>query len=287
MKNIHFMLIVLIAVSGCTSKNLYVSPTGSDLNPGTKAKPFLSVQRAQQAVRAELTKGIKADITVYLNDGKYFITEPLEFNPGDSGNEGSKVIYKAQKGAVPVISGGMEITGWDQEQPGLWAANIPDEFVSAGFRELFVNGERYTRARHPNDGYLRVAEVGADRRTNFKYHTGDFPQPIETGQVELVLLHDWSITRIPLTEIDYSQNRITAIDTIGAKGLNFFNLDNWEKDPRYFLENDRAFLDSQGEWFFDRNERKIYVMLPDGTDAEFICLAFNPEAASQTTWFTM
>lgn len=113
-----------------------------------------------------------------------------------------------------------------------------------------------------------MAEVGADRRTNFKYHSGDFPPPIETGQVELVLLHDWSITRIPLAEIDYNQNRITAIDTIGAKGLNFFNLDNWEKDPRYFLENDRAFLDATGEWFFDRNERKIYVILPDGTDAE-------------------
>lgn len=268
MKNLHFLLIVLIAVSGCTSKNLYVSPSGSDLNPGTKAKPFQSIQKAHQAVRAELTKGIKSDITVYLADGEYFISEPLEFNPGDSGNERSKVMYKAQKGALPVISGGIEITGWIQEQPGLWVANIPEEYVIKGFRELFVNGERYTRARHPNDGYLRVAEVGADRRTNFTYHYRDFPKPIETGQVELVLLHDWSITRIPLAEIDYNQNRITAIDTIGAKGLNFFNLDNWEKDPRYFLENDRAFLDATGEWFFDRNERKIYVILPDGSDAE-------------------
>ncbi len=217
-------------------------------------------------MRTELTNGMNGDITVYLADGKYFIPETLHFNPDDSGNNGLKVTYKAGKGANPEISGGIEITGWVQEQSGLWVANIPDELVGTSFRELFVNGKRFTRARHPNDSYLRVAEVDADRRTNFCFLEGDFPNPHSQQQVELVLLHDWAITRIPIAMIDYNLNRITAVDSIGAKGLNFFNLDNWEKNPRYFLENDIAFLDAPGEWFFDTSEKLLYLKLPDGLE---------------------
>lgn len=251
MKTLQYLIIFLVFMSGCKSREFYVSLNGSDQNPGTKAKPFLTIQKARQAVRTELTNGMNGDITVYLADGKYFIPETLHFNPDDSGNNGLKVTYKAGKGANPEISGGIEITGWVQEQPGLWVANIPDELVGTSFRELFVNGKRFTRATHPNDSYLRVAEVGADRRTNFCFLEGDFPHPHSQQQVELVLLHDWSITRIPIAMIDYNLNRITAVDSIGEKGLNFFNLDNWEKNPRYFLENDIAFLDAPGEWFFD------------------------------------
>ena len=268
MKSLYFLVFLYLILSGCNGRIIYVSPDGKDLNPGTKAKPYLTIRKAQEAVRTELTKGKKGDITVVLADGKYFLTSPLKFNSTDSGNEVSRIIYKAQKGTAPIVSGGIEVSDWEQKQPGLWVAHVPEEVGNDGFRELFVNGERFTRARHPDEGFMRVAEVGADRRTNFKYHPGDFPQPIETGQIELVLLHDWSITRILLAEIDSVQNRITAIDSIGAKGLNFFNLDNWEKDPRYFLENDMAFFDSPGEWFFHKNDRLLYLMLPDGADPE-------------------
>lgn len=266
MKSLYYLAFLYFLLSGCTSKVFYVSPDGSDQNPGTKAKPYLTIQKAQEAIRAELAKGKTGEVSVILADGSYFVSSPLRFIPADSGNEGSIVSYKAQKGAAPVISGGIEITGWERKQPGLWVASVPDEVGNEGFRELFANGERYTRARHPNEGFMRVAEVGADRRTNFKFHPGDFPEPQNLQQLELVLLHDWSITRIPLAEIDYQQNRITAVDSIGAKGLNFFNLDNWEKDPRYFLENDMAFLDSPGEWFFDKTERLLYLILPEGAD---------------------
>jgi len=266
MRRFYLFLILSLLLAGCNSAVYYVSPEGSDQHPGSKAKPFLTLQKAQEIVRAELAKGNKQNITVLLAEGRYFIPSPLQFNHADSGNEGSMVTYKARNGAHPIISGGIEIIGWEQKQPGLWVANIPDEVGNEGFRELFADGERYSRARHPNEGFLRVAEVGTDRRTNFRFHAGDFPVPADFRQVELVLLHDWSITRIPLAEIDYQQHRITAIDSIGAKGLYFFNLDNWEKDPRYFLENDMAFLDSPGEWFFDKNEKTVYLMLPEGAD---------------------
>jgi len=256
----------LFLITSCAETGYYVSPSGNDLNPGTRSEPFLTIQRAQEAVRAELARDISGDITVWLADGTYFLSSPLRFGANDSGKGENIVSYRALKGADPLISGGMEVSGWQHRGNGLWVAEIVPEIAEKGFRELFVDGERATRARHPNSDYLRVAEVGADRRTNFRFNPGDFPAPGNPQQVELVLIHDWSISRIPLAEIDYGSNRITAVDSIGAKGLIFFNLDNWEKNPRYYLENDIAFLDVPGEWFFDDKESLLYLMLPGGAD---------------------
>lgn len=272
MKNLYYLGIFFFLLSGCTYKEYHVSKEGSDQNSGTKSKPFLTIQKAQEVVRKKGAEGSSVDITVWINNGTYFISGPLKFDASDSGNDENIITYKAVKGAKPVISGGKEVTGWQHRGNGLWVVSVDGEM--AEFRELFFDGQRATRARHPNTDYLRVAEVGADRRTNFKFHPGDFPNPQNLQQLELVLLHDWSITRIPLAEIDYQQNRITAVDSIGAKGLNFFNLDNWEKDPRYFLENDMAFLDSPGEWYFDKSERLLYLILPEGTNPESIRIVF-------------
>jgi hypothetical protein len=262
------LLLFIFMITGCTESGFYVSPSGNDQNPGTRSEPFLTIQRAQEAVRAELAGGVTGNITVWLADGTYVISAPLKFDTNDSGSDHHLVSYRAHKGARPVISGGAEITGWQHHGNGMWVTEIAPEVAQQGFRELFVDGERVVKARYPNSKYLRVAEVGADRRTNFRFNPGDFPAPDNKQQVELVLIHDWSISRIPLDGIDYGRNQITAVDSIGAKNIHFFNLDHWEKNPRYYLENDLAFLDTPGEWFFDENERMLYLMLAGGADPE-------------------
>jgi hypothetical protein len=266
MEKLLSLIGILLMLAGCGKSDFYISPSGDDRNPGTRNEPFQSLSRAQEAVRGKLTAGEKADITVWLADGTYPVQETIVFDPADSGNGTYSVTYKAQEGAKPVISGGIEISGWEKKDNGRWAAKVPDELRGKSFRELFMDGIRATRARHPNSGYLRVAEAGADRRTNFQYHEGDFPAPDNPSRVELVLLHDWSISRIPLADINYDKRIITAVDSIGAKSLSFFNLDNWEKDPRYFLENDLNFLDSPGEWHYDPDEGIVLLQLAEDQD---------------------
>ncbi|MFZ5431479.1 MAG: right-handed parallel beta-helix repeat-containing protein [Bacteroidota bacterium] len=261
---LFFML--MLVISGCSEPGMYVSPDGSDDHPGTKSKPFRTIQKAQEAIRDRLADGASGALTVWLADGSYFLSEPLTYGIHDSGCENTSITYKALKGANPVISGGAQISAWKASQNGLWIAEVEPGLFREDFRELFIDGVRATRARHPDTGYLRVAEVGSDRRTNFQFNTGDFPAPQNQQDVELVLIHDWSISRIPLAEIDYSGNRITAADTIGAKSIPFFNLDNWETHPRYFLENDQAFLDTPGEWYFDNSRNLLYLMLPPDAD---------------------
>ena len=262
-----FSLCVLLVFSCAQKSAFYVSPLGNDFNPGTQKKPFATIKKATETVRGVLNQKQKEDITVFLEDGDYRIHEPLILKPEDSGKGGHQVIYKAMPGKKPIISGGMQIRNWEQNEKGIWVAKVPSiEGKPWIFRELFINDKRAQRARHPNSGYLRVAKAGADNRTNFFFNPGDFPLPEDPGEVELVLLHDWSITRINIKEIDAKQNKITSVDSMGAKCLDFFTISNWEPHPRYLLENAITFLDQPFEWFLDTDGQLLHVMLPEGID---------------------
>ena len=64
----------------------YVSPSGDDSAAGTKAAPFKTVHRGQQALRS-LPATTRAGSTVYLEAGRYEMTKPLVLTSEDSGTE--------------------------------------------------------------------------------------------------------------------------------------------------------------------------------------------------------
>ncbi len=243
------------------SADFFVSPEGNDDFPGTRNMPFKSLERAVQAAQEFFQQNENDDCIIWLFPGDYFITNPLELNSAelkiDNGHLYFRSVAEEEK---PLISGGKKVTGWSKNSDGLWEAKIsgPEKI-----RELFMDRKRLTRARHPNNSYLRVKKVGDDRRTHFYFEEGDFPVPEKSDYPELVLLHDWSISRIQVKEIDAEQNKLTAVDSIGARSPSFFNLDHWEPDPRYYLENSFQFLDNDYEWFFNEKSQKIYLQLPE------------------------
>ncbi|MCK5463944.1 MAG: hypothetical protein KAI95_13045, partial [Bacteroidales bacterium] len=186
---LSLIVISLFLVAGCNpASKFYVSPSGNDSHPGTREKPFATIEKAREAVHSVWQSKQHADIKVYLDGGVYRLEEPIIFKPEDSGREDYQVIYKAMEGEKPIISGGVQINNWEQSEPGLWSAKVPtikgDPLI---FRELFIDGDRAQRARHPDQGYLRIAKVGEDNRTNFFYREGDFPLPENSREVELVL----------------------------------------------------------------------------------------------------
>ena len=257
------ILVQGIAITG-VAKDIYVSPSGNDSSPGTKQRPLATIEKAKMLAYSAIENNLEKSVTVWLSGGTFRINEPLNFVPLANQNKKVSLVFKAIPGQNPVISGGIKLTRWEKNNAGLWEASLPEQFRGKQLpRELFINQQRATRARFPNKGYLRVKKVGEDRRTNFFFNEGDFPVPETTKGVELVFLHDWSISRIGIKNIDANQNKLTAVDSIGAKSPAFFNLDNWEPHPRYFLENAPEFLDENYEWVSIPNENKIVLKLPE------------------------
>ena len=251
-------------VSLVLAKDIYVSPNGNDVNPGTKHQPVASIEKAKAMAYTALENGSDKSVTIWLSGGVYSLTKPLNFEPFSNQKKRLSILFKALPGQIPVISGGVKLTSWKKDNDGFWVARMPEIFRGMQLpRELFIDQQRGIRARFPNEGYLRVKKVGDDRRTHFFFEKGDFPVPQTTESAELVLLHDWSISRIGIKNIDANQYKLTAVDSIGAKKPAFFNLDNWEPNPRYFLENAPEFIDADYEWVCIPNENKIVLKLPE------------------------
>ena len=78
----------------------YVAPGGSDANPGTEAKPFATLEKARQAVRA-INKDMTGDIVVVLRGGVYRIDNTVAFDAEDSGANGHNVIYRLRPAKRP------------------------------------------------------------------------------------------------------------------------------------------------------------------------------------------
>ena len=167
----------------------FVATNGNDSwsgrlpGPDRKANdgPFATLPRALKAVR-EFRQGVAGEVgrpaTVFVCGGTYFVEAPIVLTPEDS-----NLLLTACPGTTPVLSGGRAVTGWREvsvEGKKFWAADIPE--VREGkwmFRELWVNGRRATRARHPNRGYLAIAELPdkaaewTQGHTRFRFREGD------------------------------------------------------------------------------------------------------------------
>jgi parallel beta-helix repeat protein len=139
------------ARQGIPPATLSVATNGNDAWSGTLAAPnaegtdgpLATLHRARDAARA-----LEGTIRILVRGGTYYLAQPLVLGPDDSGSAEHPVIYAAYPNEQVVLSGGQPVTGWKQGKGGLWVADMPDKGWS--FRQLFVGGERQTRARTPN-----------------------------------------------------------------------------------------------------------------------------------------
>jgi hypothetical protein len=281
-------LLCLLIGSGFAQQgaDFYVSPQGDDAWSGTLAAPagddgpFATLARAQQAMRAARAQAPDRALTCLVRGGTYRLSEPLVFTPEDSGSEGAPVTYAAFAGERPVFSGGEAITGWEQGDGEAWVTEIPAALAGDWyFHQLFVNGERRTRARTPNEGYFHIAdtlEPMTDRtaarsddafKMGFRYTEGDL-QPVEDMEdVNIILYHAWTASVHWIEELD-EQNRIVRFTAPCGWPVGY-----WDAKARYEVENCLEALDTPGEWYLQRSTGRLYYWpLPgeDLTEAEII-----------------
>ena len=280
LKSITFAIVMWFAVDGFSlnlsfadSKKVFVALTGDDSNDGSSNFPVRSVQRAQVIVRQMISDGLEGDVEVRIAEGVYQLNKTLEFGLGDSPPKKLRVIYQAAPGAIVVFSGGADLSNWEKNSKGLWEAawreygqNSTQEDGEGKFlvpRQLFINSERGIRARHPDFGYFRVRRALGDFRTEFEFNSDQWTHTEDIQEIELTLLHDWSISRVRVKEIDLKDSRIKLAERIGGPH-DFFRINGFEQDPRFFLENSRSFLNAPNEFFFDREQRVVQLVLKTG-----------------------
>jgi len=91
----------------------HVAKGGCDAAEGSAAMPWLTIQRAADAV--------KPGDVVTIHAGVY--REWVK--PTTAGREGAPITFQAAKGEKVVVTGADEVRGWKRRPDGLWSAKVP------------------------------------------------------------------------------------------------------------------------------------------------------------------
>jgi len=231
-----------------------VSPAGSDANPGTADRPFATLQRARDAVRAA-GPSATGDIVVRLANGTYPLSETLAFDSRDSGRDGHRVIYRAATPGGVTLSGAKALGNWQKDANGRWKA-ATDQV--AAFRQLYVDGKRAARAHGepPKDIALR----GDDGYTTSDAGMSGWKNP---SDIECVYAVVWCHTRCKVQSIrkDGDQAVIAMLQPPFTQAR---TKEGVHVELPTSIENALELLDEPGEWYLDRPGKTVYYQpLPD------------------------
>jgi hypothetical protein len=290
----------LLFTLSCPATQLYVATTGSDQNPGTRHKPFATLERARDEARGLRREGKLpgGGVTVWLRGGDYLRTNALELTAADSGTAKSPIVWRASKGETVRLLGGRRLPGFEPVTDTSILARLPEssrghvmqvdlrslgitEFgqmrsrgfgrpVTSAHCELFYGNRPMTLARWPNEGgWERIAgnpESGAMKDE----HGG------QTGKLEEGFLYSGDQPRQwkDLGELwvhgywswDWANTyeRVASIDYDRrlVKTAAPYGMYSFRKGQRFYFLNLLEELDQPGEWFLNRTNGVLYFWPP-------------------------
>lgn len=194
---------LFLATTGLGAE-LYMSPAGNDSNPGTKDRPFASLQRARDEVRRQKRLHPGQNFTVLLRGGIYRLKETVVFSLEDSATPGHTITYAAFPDERPIFSSGVPLAGWKQKGR-YWMAILPEGMKP--FRTLYDGAGRLPRARSapfsPTLDYQTAS--------NLDLYTLPFPPGklknwtnLEDMEIMIRPNYGWVLNLLPLESVDES-----------------------------------------------------------------------------------
>jgi len=280
-----FLLLSLPVGRPAMGLDYWVSTTGDDTNPGTREKPFATLERARDALRQTRRVGpLKTEATVWLNGGTYRIGKTFKLDAQDSGTAVAPVVYRSAPGEKAHLVGGRQLPSAAFEpvedaetvnrlgrsargkvmQIDLKILEITDygkltrrggieRSILPAALELFFNDQPMPLARWPNAGFVKIAAVPeGPKGTCFTYH-GDRPE--RWGKADDIWVHgyfnrNWCDTYENVAAINTAKHEITTREPHDYRG--------YKAGQRIYFLNLLEELDEPGEWYLDRRTASLY-----------------------------
>jgi hypothetical protein len=220
--------------------DFFVSPTGSDSNPGTIAKPYLTIKKCATTTASGGTCELRA--------GTYH--ETVTPNSG--------ITITSYDGESVTVDGSDPVTGWTLYQGSIYKASA--SLSSGDTNQVFVGSQMMTEARWPNgDDLFHVNWATA-----------------KTGTTDTVVVDsnlpniDWTGARIHLWSGTDPWDPQTGTVTASQAGQVSFSVDGASFPPYieptsggyYYIFGNLGALDTENEWFYDSSAGTLYFWAP-------------------------
>jgi hypothetical protein len=255
-------------VLAATQATYYVAPNGDDNNPGTVTSPFRTPQRARDVVRT-VNANMTGDIYAYLRGGSYPVSSTIEFGPADSGTNGHRITYAAYPNEAPVLEGGVQVTGWTQHSGNIWKAPLNR---ANKLRALYVDDKRaYPASKTINSagcygtynitaGQAPWAWESGSQCAGAKYSSADFPAIARNQEdIEIETATTWTTAIVGVRQVTTDgANRVALFQQPGAAIAQGAYNGNAQVGGSHKVMNAYEFLDTPGEFYFDKASRTLY-----------------------------
>ncbi|MEO0732234.1 MAG: right-handed parallel beta-helix repeat-containing protein [Bacteroidota bacterium] len=261
----RFFPVVLLACisAGLLATEYHVAKTGNDDNDGSAVAPFLTIGKAAGLVQP-------GDVVV-IHEGTY---EEM-IRPTTSGTADAPIVFRSFEQDVVIVTAMQALTGFTQDTRQVYKKTVDWDL---GQENFVMNGSTAMDiARWPNNTDGDPFTI--DSRRNVGGSGGDVPTN--------AFLTDPSIPNIDWTDgaIFFYGDRpgagwlawksVIKSSSQGRVNFDVIKNQNWilsfhppADKGDYYLEGVRGALDYENEWWFDEDDRTLYVQLPDGAAPE-------------------
>jgi hypothetical protein len=279
---------------------LHVAPRGSERGDGSAKKPFATLERARDEIRARRKSGSlpAGGFAVLVHGGEYQVSQTFSVTESDSGTEAAPVVFRAAPGERPVFSGGVRLNGWRKlsdadgypQLPAecrsqIWIMDLRaqgitnllplklggfasgNEFRTHPAHELFFDGQAVSLARGPNEGFLHISKIAVEDGTKGYDRKGS-----KTGKFycDSDRLRRWA-NEPDLLLYGYwfwdwadSYERVASVD---AEQRLITLAQPWHTygfsvGAPFYAVNALSELDVPGEWYLDRSGGRVLLYAP-------------------------
>jgi hypothetical protein len=252
---------------------LFVAADGNDVNPGTKEKPFATLERARNEVRRLRKENARVGpVAINVRAGTYFLERTFKLSAEDSGTADAPIIYRGYGQERPKLIGGKPIKGFVQYKGQILVADLASQGLKGvAFRQIFFDGRRQILARYPNfdpndpcaGGWAYVdgnnVELYQDRPDDSKrllcFKAEDARSWARSGEGQVCIFprYNWWNDIVGIASVDRDNRTMTlAADCDYAI----------RPGDRYYVQGLLEELDAPGEWYLDPAAGKLYFWPP-------------------------
>lgn len=218
----------------------------------------------------ELHRTGNGQIRIRMAAGEYCLREALTLGPEDS-----NLSIEGAGAGKTIISGGRALPGFCDCGNGLWQLSLKGVLAEGEtVEQLFISGKRAVRARTPNGQSFFNTGKAEERDLGNGIFSQSIRIPEEAaraisavengipGTAKVKILHGWDVSWKLVLGFSESE-RSLRFEGAGMKP--WLRLDRFS---HFYLEDDRSFLDSPGEFYHDREAATLYYIPREGETPE-------------------
>jgi hypothetical protein len=272
---IFILFTIFTSLAYSQSKVYYVGKYGNDKNRGTRFSPFNTLKKASEILNPGDSCIVYAG--VYREC----------FSPKNNGTQNKPIVLIAAKGEIITISGMEPLNDWEESENNIYKTYV--QWTLDESNMVLINNILAFEARFPNktnldpfdpqggeitEEGLSIMEESEPYENPYRFLTEIIPEKwatndLKDAKVWVLAQHKWSAWISRVLRYDNQSKALffkpfESNDTWVSSNHNPNFMNEHRGKNIFYLFGSKIFLDAENEWYYDKLNKELLLMMPHG-----------------------